>query len=112
MPIRTALSLAAACSLVPGCNPLANVARTIVIEPAQYCRRVDEAIECHRFRSLAEVAWGAYAEASEGESYSADFALGFKDGFADYLFAGGPGNPPPLPPRPYWRAEYQTTEGQ
>jgi hypothetical protein len=94
-----------------GCGPLANATRTLVLEPAQYSRRIDALIECKRHRELAETAWLECAQATTAE-YSADYIRGFKEGFADYLFAGGTGNPPPLPPRHYWRAEYQTPEGQ
>src|SRR5262249_39466700 len=44
--------------------------------------------------------------------YSPDFQQGFLCGFADYLYAGGTGNPPPLPPRGYWKSEYETPEGR
>src|SRR5207253_2309767 len=29
----------------------------------------------------------------------------------DYLYAGGSGEPPPLPPRYYWKTRYETAEG-
>jgi hypothetical protein len=44
-------------------------------------------------------------------SYSDDFAWGFKRGYMDYLDNGGTGQPPPLPPRRYWKLKYQTPEG-
>lgn len=43
--------------------------------------------------------------------FSADYERGYKDGFTDYLDFGGCGEPPPVPPRRYWKNAYQTPEG-
>jgi hypothetical protein len=43
---------------------------------------------------------------------SAEFELGFKDGFTDYLYAGGTGEPPPVPPRCLWNLDYRTPRGR
>jgi hypothetical protein len=48
---------------------------------------------------------------SSRPTLSPDFAHGFKDGFADYVYAGGTGEPPPLPPRYYWKTRYETPQG-
>jgi hypothetical protein len=94
-----------------GCSPLAHVARTIVVEPAEYPRRIEEiAADCCD-KKLAEIAWAKYQSEEPGAGYSRDFRLGFLDGYADYLYAGGTGNPPPVPPRWYWRAENESPEG-
>jgi hypothetical protein len=49
---------------------------------------------------------------SPGQDYSCDYCRGFKEGFADYLYEGGTGEPPDLPPRNYWRIGYQTPAGR
>src|SRR5207237_1248141 len=38
-------------------------------------------------------------------------AVGFKEGFAEFLYQGGDGEPPPLPPQKYRSIRYQTPEG-
>jgi hypothetical protein len=43
--------------------------------------------------------------------YSRDYARGFLKGFEDYVYAGGNGLPPPVPPPRYWGIYYQTPEG-
>src|SRR5439155_20779353 len=60
---------------------------------------------------LAEAAWQEITKANPDPSYSPDYVCGFKDGFADFLYAGGTGEPPPLPPRQYWKIKYETAEG-
>jgi hypothetical protein len=94
-----------------GCSPLAHVARTMIGEPAEYPRRIDDAADDFADRKMAEIAWDKLQEQEPGCEYSNDFRLGFLDGYADYLYAGGKGNPPPVPPRWYWRAENETFDG-
>jgi hypothetical protein len=43
---------------------------------------------------------------------SPDYALGFRDGFVDYVYAGGNGEPPPVPPRQYWNVMLRSPEGK
>ena len=71
---------------------------------------VEEHLECARNRKWAELAWEQIHGSSKG-TYSEDYAQGFKDGFADFLFEGGSGEPPPLPPRHYRGLAYQTPQG-
>jgi hypothetical protein len=91
--------------------PLKNVARTTIIEPALYCLCLDECVSRCRFNDLAEEAWACFQQALPDCSYSEAFADGFKAGFADYLYAGGNGEPPLVPPRPYWKPNYESPEG-
>jgi hypothetical protein len=51
-------------------------------------------------------------KAAPGHGYSNDYADGFSDGYVEYLFGGGTGEPPPVPQRHYWNGRYQTLEGQ
>jgi hypothetical protein len=98
-------------ALAQGCGPLANVARTLVIEPVQDWRLLDCAEELKRDCKLAAIAWDNFQETCPEAEFSADFARGFKRGYVDFLYAGGTGEPPPVPPRYYWRAGYETPEG-
>lgn len=97
--------------LSQGCGPLFNTARTIVGEQVEYCVDMNDISDCVRFRQMGESAWKLVSEANPECSYSGDYAAGFVKGFSDYLYAGGTGNPPPLPPRCYWKTKYETPEG-
>ncbi len=94
-----------------GCGPIGYATRTLVVEPWHFCQSLDSLQEMHRNYQLAKEQWQAFLQASPDHAYSADYAAGFQDGFADYLYAGGTGESPPLPPRPYWRIGYETPQG-
>jgi hypothetical protein len=64
-----------------------------------------------RYRRWAAEAWVRTQSDGPGP-FSPAYACGFKEGFVDYLDAGGSGEPPPLPPRKYWSAGYETAAGQ
>ncbi len=99
------------CPLGGGCGPLLNTARHSIIEPIEYCRPLNDISDRVRFHSLANSAWKTFAKAEPKHSYSSDYSDGFKKGYVDYLFAGGSGTPPPVPPRSYWNSWYETPEG-
>jgi hypothetical protein len=99
------------CATCLGCNPIASAVRTTIIEPTEYSRRIDDCVDNHRNKALAKVALAEWMQARPDCLCSQDFARGFEEGFADFLFAGGPGNPPPVPPRYYWRPEFENPEG-
>ena len=86
-----------------GCSPISNLTHTMLIEPLQFCDFREEHRTHARHERLAESAWEEFPCYQNGECISPHFARGFKDGFADYLDAGGTGEPPPIPPRSYWR---------
>ena len=94
-----------------GCGPFALATHVLVIEPIQYCKTADDILERRRDYTLAEETWQVFAQAHPDHPSSPDYANGFKDGFADYVYAGGTGEPPPLPPRQYWRITYETPQG-
>jgi hypothetical protein len=87
------------------------VARTIIIEPILYCRRLDNCVDLKRNKELAEGAWADFAQHNPDVEYSFDFEKGFKFGYEDFLYAGGSGQPPPVPPRYYWRPEFESGDG-
>jgi hypothetical protein len=104
-------SILGLCLLSQGCGPITLATRTLVIEPIHYCATATNILETRRNYQLADETWQAIAEADPDHLYSPDYVYGFKDGFADYLYAGGTGEPPPMPPRHYWRLHYETPEG-
>jgi hypothetical protein len=92
--------------LCAGCDMLTNFTRNIAFEVA---RCSDETIECYRFRREADRAWKE-TNAHSAETFSADFARGFKQGYAEYLDAGGNGEPPPAAPCGYWMTKGRLAE--
>jgi hypothetical protein len=80
-----------------------------VLEPLQYCNHLDQRRTHGKHYRLATCAWERIKW--QQPELSADFERGFKDGFADYLDFGGIGEPPPLPPRTYWKNRYQSPAG-
>lgn len=102
------LGLGLACQ---GCAPLWQSARSSLVQPLIYRRTVTDAKECHRNRELADAAWADFFSKHTNIEYTKDFECGFKEGFADYLYSGGAGAPPPVPPRCYWNYKYETPEG-
>jgi hypothetical protein len=111
MRMRIALGILGPCLTGIGCGPFALATRTLIIEPIQYCKTVDDISERRRDYKLAEEAWQVVAQGNPGHPFSPDYVSGFENGFADYLYAGGTGEPPPLPPRQYWRITYETPQG-
>lgn len=109
MRMKLALIVPVLCALGSGCNIAVNATRNLVNEPVQ---RVDDFLVCSRNYHLAGDAWNDFKKAHAGLGYSSDYVLGFKRGYADYLEAGGTGQPPPLPPRRYWRVCYQSPDGR
>ncbi len=100
--------LVAWCAAGAGCQLVVQVSKDAVYEVGQ---RTNEVLEKRRDRKLAEQAWADYARGCPGNSLSSDFGDGFQCGYADYLFAGGDGEPPLLPPPRYWGVRYETAEG-
>ena len=119
MNVKQMLSVSLLCLAGSGCSLFDNFIHTTVVEPLHYARHLDETASKKHFRGFARSAFEvvrAHARADLGdyecEPFSADYQLGFEDGFVDFLDAGGLGSPPTLPPRRYWKAKYQTPHGQ
>jgi hypothetical protein len=109
--------------LIPGLYVLAVGCETLPIgsglEITRYASRNlteapisvrDDCMERARNRQLGEQAWAKYCQ-EHPEPHSVHYAHGFVDGVADYLYAGGTGEPPVVPPWCYRRAAYETPEG-
>ena len=102
--ILTPLAFCLGCTLLDNGHGglVDNAARTLVVEPSQYCAHEDlhHAHICHL--KSAEEAWGEFCKDNQGHDFSREYVEGFICGFADFLDAGGACQPPPLPPRTYW----------
>lgn len=70
----------------------------------------DDCLERMRYRHLGEAAWEQVCAENPGQ-YSVHYGRGFVDGFADFVYAGGTGEPPAVPPWRYRKAVYETPEG-
>src|SRR5438105_4869157 len=108
MRIRFTLLLLAVCFANGGCSSfLEESVRNLTEAPV---RGLDDVAYCSRNQEVAEEAW--QLERRKGpERYSRDHAAGFVAGYADYLDAGGNGNPPAVPPFRYRLVCSESPEG-
>ena len=107
---RLVLVLGLLC-LTPGCSVFYLAKRTVKYEPREYDITLEEADACEQYAIWAEQAWGEYQGQNPDVATSADYYDGFRNGFVDYCFAGGSGEPPPVPPRRFWRTMYRNAAG-
>jgi hypothetical protein len=92
--------------LCQGCGLCVQTTRVLVARVSQCC---EDHAERQRNKKWAAAAWrDVHAEAPD---LSGDYGAGFREGFAQYLYQGGNGEPPPLPPPHYRKLRYQTPEG-
>src|SRR5262245_2804895 len=79
-----------------GCNLLQLGVRNLQLETI---RCADDFRERCLYRKMGQEAW---ERCGQGAGLGGDdYAEGFVDGYADYLDAGGSGEPPPMPPPRY-----------
>jgi hypothetical protein len=71
----------------------------------------EERREKARNQQWAEEAWQTVCKDTGAAAHSPDFAQGFKDGFAEYLFRGGNGELPLAAPLRYRDICYQNPQG-
>ncbi len=110
--------LAALCLMSCGCTLSDNLLKTAIIEPLHYNNYWDEKRQRHHFRKLARQELEAARATARAElddykcePFSIDAERGFEAGFVDFLLYGGTGDMPTLPPRRYWRLNYQNPAG-
>lgn len=72
---------------------------------------IEEHREKERNRRWADTAWQQVCKSGAPGKPSEDYALGFKAGFAEFLFRGGDGEPPLMPPLRYRDIRYQNEQG-
>ena len=96
-----------------GCSTLCqNWLRTLCHEPRSYNWRADKRRSLEEYRTWAEQAWSAEWQSCGGVINGPDYAAGFRDGFVDYVYAGGNGEPPPVPPREFWKTALRSPAGK
>ncbi len=109
--IRNVTSGLLTCLLLSGCSVYESACQTLWREPSAFSTRKDDSRTRERYCQLANEAWFTMVKGNPEIARSGEFEQGFKDGFADYLYAGGTGEPPPVPPRRLWNLDYRTPQG-
>jgi hypothetical protein len=98
------------CLSATGCRMAAQITENLVFET---CLFTDEVKGKVYYRMLANTAWKSYQGEHPDCASSADFAKGFKRGYADYLAYGGDCClSHPQPPLRYWKVHHETPEGR
>jgi hypothetical protein len=103
------LALMIACQC--GCTVYQSARRTLIEEPSQFSWRLDRGRSLKVYRQWADEAWAAESVVCPEIADADDYSLGFRDGFVDFVYAGGAGEPPPLPPRKFWNIGWRTPAG-
>lgn len=98
MSSRIAFALFLFCPFASGCGVF-GLGTSNLFDEAKLIR--DSRYEKLRYACLAHEAWQKVKAGSRSRTYSAAYGEGFQAGFADYLYAGGCGEPPALPPKRY-----------
>jgi hypothetical protein len=106
------IAIVAWCISSMGCTICQNARRTLWQEPSAYSWKHD------RRRSADAYQQWANAELAEEASRCPDlfgdpaYIMGFRDGFVDFVWAGGTGEPPPVPPRQFWNVMLRSPDGK
>jgi hypothetical protein len=95
---------------LPGCVVCQHARRTLIHEPSEFSWKKDRIRSLKTYRQWADEAWAS--ETGQCLDPEDEFALGFRDGFVDYVYAGGDGEPPPVPPRQFWNLAWRSPPGQ
>jgi hypothetical protein len=109
--IRRLMLLIVCLTATSGCTVCQNLRRTMCREPRAYSWKRDRAQSLKLYREWAGEAWAREC-AALGEMATPEYRAGFLDGFVDYVYAGGNGEPPPLPPREFWNADMRSPQGR
>ena len=109
-PLWTIVGATLLCLSASGCRMTAQITENLVFET---CLFTDEMKGKVYFCMLAKKAWKTYQGEHPDCAGSADFAKGFKHGYADYLEHGGDCClSRPTPPFRYWKVHHETPEGR
>jgi hypothetical protein len=84
----------------------------MVCEPSKYCFKIDKVRSLSVYHRWAAEEWERAVQSSPDITNSPSYHAGFVDGFVDYVYRGGTGEPPPIPPREFWNVEGRSPEGK
>jgi hypothetical protein len=96
------------CPFTSGCGGLFAIGTRNLLTEALLIR--DSCFERTMYCNLAKEYWRDVQASDPEHDYTIAYADGFRDGFVDYLYAGGCGEPPALPPLCY--REYPTEKAK
>jgi hypothetical protein len=109
MKVRRLLWFLALCAAPSGCSWIPYSVHNLWEAPCDVLHRT--ALRC-RFRRQADDAWDHVLKGNPGVPYSRMYAVGFNEGFVDFLDADGTGEPPAAPPWCYRTPRSLTPEGK
>ncbi len=81
-------------------------------EPEAFSWKHDRERSTEVYEQWAERVWGEESANCPEMASERDYYLGFRDGFVDFVWAGGSGEPPPVPPRHLWNAMLRSPDGK
>jgi hypothetical protein len=81
-------------------------------EPEAFSWKHDRQRSTEVYEQWAERVWGEESANCPEMASERDYYLGFRDGFVDYVWAGGNGEPPPVPPRHLWNVMRRSPDGK
>ena len=99
------------CVTFSGCSVCLLAKRVLIKEPADFSWKADRAQSLEAYQCWANQAWYQQWSADPELQASSKYVAGFKDGFVDYVYAGGTGEPPPVPPRQFWNVSARNDRG-
>jgi hypothetical protein len=105
-------SIAAWCFCLAGCTVCELAKRTMIYEPAAFSWEDDRPRSLEVYGQLADTVWAEESGNCPEMATERDYYLGFRDGFVDYVWAGGNAEPPPVPPRHFWNVMLRSPEGK
>ena len=98
--------------ILSGCTVCQNFKRTMKYEPDAFSWKHDRERSTEIYEQWAERVWGEESANCPEMASEKDYYLGFRDGFVDFVWAGGSGEPPPVPPRHLWNAMLRSPDGK
>lgn len=87
-----------------------NVHRTLIDEPRLFNWKKDWKASRALYSSWATEAWHEVGQRC-APCDSIEYEWGFLEGFSEYVFAGGTGQPPAVPPRALWNVGNREEDG-
>ena len=81
-------------------------------EPEAFSWKHDRERSTEVYEQWAERVWGEESANCPEMAAERDYYLGFRDGFVDFIWAGGNGEPPPVPPRHLWNVMLRSPDGK
>src|SRR5262245_57949923 len=109
MRARLVLGILTLCVCGPGCHLVGRATHNVAFEVGRSADCVAETVHACK---LADEAWRReQCSPPAPQPASKHYVKGFKDGFTDFVLAGGTGQPPPVPPPHYWKSCYLTPQG-